>query len=172
MLFSWYFFYFYLKSEVSVWLNFNKMCLGWWKTVFIVWCAMARVWTLFDKLSAIWGLFISLSMDLGAQSAAGCWSDCVKSGHGVSCPSLSQSSAAGVSTGLVWVGRTWAGAQMCLSLVLGQPACPWQEMLVTVSIPHGTALSCLSAVMETKKSPQDTKMFNFYSIKDLKKQFT
>lgn len=111
------------------------MCLGWWKTVFIVWCAMARVWTLFDKLSAIWGLFISLSMDLGAQSAAGCWSDCVKSGHGVSCPSLSQSSAAGVSTGLVWVGRTWAGAQKCLSLVLGQPACPWQEMLVTVSNP-------------------------------------
>lgn len=61
-----------------------------------------------------------------------------------------------------------AGAQICWGLVLGQPVCPWQEMMVTVSIPHGNALSYLSAELWRQKSLQDTKMLNFYSIKDLK----
>lgn len=46
---------------------------------------MAHIWTLFEKLCAIWGLFNSLSMGLGAQSATGCGSDCAKPVHGGSC---------------------------------------------------------------------------------------
>lgn len=93
------------------------MCWGRWESVFIVWFAMVHVWTLFEKLCAVWGFFNSPSMDFGEQPATGCCSDCSKPVRGGSCPSLSQSSPAAVSSGLVWVGKL--GLQGWDSALLG-----------------------------------------------------
>lgn len=77
------------------------MCWGWWKTVFIVWFAMAHIWTLFEKLCAVWGLFNSLSMGLGAQPATGCGNGWAKPVHGGSCAWANPHMK-------LWAGRTWA----------------------------------------------------------------
>lgn len=120
------------------------------------------------------GGFLTLSIDLGAQCAPGCCSGWAKPVHGGSCLSLSQSSAAVVSTGLVWVGRTWATG---LWLRRAWVQC-WLSQCVHGSLwglgasPQATALFCLSAELWRQKSLQDSTMFNVYSINELKNHFT